>query len=77
MRSKITGRTINNDELVPDPRVWLEFGVSSMTGWRWTHDPNLGFPAPVRIRNRNYRRRRALEEFKDRMARSAIEQRGA
>ena len=31
------------DELVPDPRVWKELGISSMTGWRYTHDQTLGF----------------------------------
>jgi hypothetical protein len=72
MRPEVTSKKINHDELVPDPQVWLEFGVSSMTGWRWTHDPELDFPRAVKIRNRNYRRRRALEEFKDRMAHSAI-----
>ena len=23
-----------SDELVPDPQVWRELGVTSMTGWR-------------------------------------------
>ena len=55
------------DELVPDPQVWRELGISSMTGWRWDRDPKLaalGFPPAVKIRNRNYRRRRQLETFK-------------
>lgn len=60
------------DELVPDPVVWREFGISSMTGWRWTHDLELGFPPPIKIRNRCFRSRRALEEFKVRMMRQAI-----
>jgi predicted DNA-binding transcriptional regulator AlpA len=55
------------DQLVPDPQVWREFGISSMTGWRWTRDPTLGFPPPIKIRTRCFRSRRALEEFKRRM----------
>jgi hypothetical protein len=38
------------DMLVPDPVVWREFGISSMTGWRWSNDPKLGFPPPIKIR---------------------------
>jgi hypothetical protein len=63
--------------LVPDPQVWGEFGVTSMTGWRWTNDPELGFPPPIKIRNRSYRSRRAIEEFKQRMLGEAIRRRAA
>jgi hypothetical protein len=55
------------DELVPDPRVAREFNVTLMTLWRWDHDPKLaelGWEPPVKIRTRNYRRRRPLEKFK-------------
>lgn len=52
------------DHLVPDPRVWREFGVTPMTGWRWTNDPALGFPPRIKINNRNYRSRAALDAFK-------------
>lgn len=37
------------DTLVPDPQVAKEFNVTLMTLWRWTHDPRLGFPPPVKI----------------------------
>jgi hypothetical protein len=63
------------DSLVPDPVVWRELGISAMTGWRWTHDPNLRFPAAIQIRKRNFRSRRAIEEFKAKMMRAAIKQR--
>lgn len=63
------------DELVPDPQVWREFDISSMTGWRWSSNSELGFPPPIKIRNRNYRSRRQLEEFKRRMLRRAIAER--
>ncbi len=63
------------DELVPDPIVWREFGISSMTGWRWTKDPELGFPQPIKIRHRCFRLRREIEAFKQRMLRKAIAER--
>lgn len=65
------------DELVPDPQVWRELGVTSMTGWRYTHDPELGFPPPIKIRTRNFRSRRMLEEFKARLLRMALAERAA
>ena len=37
------------DTLVPDPQVQREFGITSMTLWRWTNDPLLGFPPPIKI----------------------------
>jgi hypothetical protein len=63
-------------DLVPDPQVWRELGITSMTLWRWTHDPKLGFPPAIKIRNRNFRSRRALEDFKCRMLRQSIAARG-
>jgi hypothetical protein len=68
-------KSIEHDELVPDTQVLREFSISSMTLWRWDNDANLGFPAPVRIRKRKFRSRRALQEFKARMIRAAIEAR--
>lgn len=65
----------DRDEFVPDQKVWREFGISSMSGYRWTHDPNLNFPPAIKIRTRCFRSRRALEEFKERMMRSAISHR--
>jgi hypothetical protein len=63
------------DQLVPDPVVWKELGVTPMTLWRYTHDPELDFPPPIKIRNRNFRSRLLLEAFKSRMLRLAIEAR--
>jgi hypothetical protein len=64
-----------SDTLVPDPQVWREFGVTSMTGYRWTHDPDLGFPPPIKIRTRCFRSRKQIEAFKRRMLERAIQQR--
>jgi hypothetical protein len=63
------------EELVPDPRVAEEFSVSLMTLWRWTRDPTLGFPPAIQIRRRNYRSRRALEEFRARLVQAALHRR--
>lgn len=63
------------DQLVPDPVVCKEIGVTSMTLWRYDHDPELNFPAAIKIRSRNFRSRRLLEAWKTRMLRRAIEQR--
>ena len=65
-------RSEQPDELVPDPQVWRELGITSMTGWRYTHDPELNFPPPIKIRTRNFRSRRQLEEFKARLLRHAM-----
>lgn len=74
---KITAITARPDELVPDPVVWRELGISSMSGYRWTKDPDLDFPPPIKIRARCFRSRRALENFKERIMRRAIAQRHA
>jgi hypothetical protein len=65
----------NPDNLIPDPVVCAEFGVTAMTLWRWTRDTELNFPPAIAIRNRNFRSRRQLEAFKARMLRKAIRQR--
>jgi len=65
-------------ELVPDPKVFAEFGITPMTGWRWDQDQalkELGWPAPIRIRKRKFRSRRQLDEFKAALMRRAIEER--
>jgi hypothetical protein len=65
------------EELVPDPQVWRELGITAMSGFRWTHDPDLNFPPAVKIRGRNFRSRRALEAFKAELIRKALASRGA
>jgi hypothetical protein len=72
-RPEITGKASGEVELVPDPRVAEEFDVSLMTLWRWTHDPTLNFPPPVKIRNRNFRVRDQLETFKTSLIRRATD----
>jgi hypothetical protein len=63
------------DALVSDPQVCREFGVSSMTLWRWDRDPDMNFPPRIVIGHRNYRSRKALERFKRRLLRDAVARR--
>ncbi len=68
------------DVLVPDPAVCRELAISSMTLWRWDRDPAmaaLGLPPAVKIRRRNFRFRRQLEQFKANLMRRAHEERTA
>jgi hypothetical protein len=60
------------DKFVPDPKVLCEFGITEMTLHRWDSDQALGFPPKIKIRNRNFRSRSALETFKATMLRRAI-----
>jgi predicted DNA-binding transcriptional regulator AlpA len=76
--SGVSGRNVATPGglvLVPDPQVWREFGVTPMTGWRWTHDKALKFPQPIKIRNRCFRSRSEIEEFKERMMREGVQRR--
>jgi predicted DNA-binding transcriptional regulator AlpA len=64
------------DHLIPDSIVQRELGgVSKMTIFRWTRDPTLNFPPPVRIKSRNYRSRRALDDFKAKLMAAALKAR--
>jgi hypothetical protein len=70
--------TPDDDRLVPDPQVREEFGITEMTEWRWDNDPQmaaLGWHAKVKIRKRNYRSRRALNDFKENLLRRALQER--
>jgi hypothetical protein len=66
------------DTLVPDPQVAAELGgLTRMALHRWTHDPTLDFPPAIKIRGRNFRSRRLLEAFKERVLRKAMATRKA
>jgi predicted DNA-binding transcriptional regulator AlpA len=60
------------DPLVPDATVAEELGTTVMTLWRRSNDPDEGFPPPIKIGNRNFRSRRALEAYKARKVREAM-----
>jgi hypothetical protein len=45
-----------DDRLIADPKVAERYDVHTKTIGRWDADPDLGFPKPVVINKRNYRR---------------------
>lgn len=63
------------DILVPGPQVQREFGVTSMTIWRWDRDSKLGFPPKIKLNGRNYRSRQQLEAFKAKLMAAALKAR--
>ena len=56
------------DQWLPGPQVDKRYGITSMSRWRWTHDPELGFPAPVKVRRRTFWRLSDLISWERRMA---------
>jgi len=75
---KTTAVTTSNDapdSWVPDPAVRREFGICEMTLSRWSADPRLGFPPPIKINRRCYRSRQLLDAFKERLMQEAIQRR--
>jgi hypothetical protein len=55
-----------DDVLVPDPVFAEELGIHLRTLARWDEDQTVGVPKPVKLRNRKYRWRSAINEFKAR-----------
>lgn len=53
---------------LPEALTQRRYNVSDMTLDRWTRDESLGFPKPIYIRGRKYRRLAELEEFEERQA---------
>jgi hypothetical protein len=56
---------LDGDVLLPDPKVCVRYDITPMTLWRWDRDPDLGFPKPIRIRRRKYRKLEELKAFDD------------
>src|SRR5260370_29647203 len=61
-----------SDEFVPDPQVRRELSINPMRLHRWERDARLDFPPKIKIRGHNFRSRKALEHFKQRMIDMAI-----
>jgi predicted DNA-binding transcriptional regulator AlpA len=61
-----------NDEFLTGPDVDRRYRRSSQTRWRWSKDPELGFPKPIKIKNRLFYRLREIEEFERRMAAASL-----
>jgi predicted DNA-binding transcriptional regulator AlpA len=45
------------------PQVKQRYGCSYQTIWRWMRNPELGFPEPLKINNRNRFALDAIEAF--------------
>ena len=61
-RTKLTAIPGSSD-LLPDPLVAERYNVTPRTIHRWDRQPDLGFPRPVFINGRKYRRLNQLENW--------------
>ena len=69
----VTIAIASGEQLVPiTPDVAREFNRNARTVKRWIADPKIGFPTPIRINNRLYVARSALENFKQRLLSAAL-----
>jgi hypothetical protein len=50
-------------DLLPDPQVARRYNVHLRTLYRWDEQPALGFPKPIVINHRKYRRVHELETW--------------
>ena len=50
-------------DFLPDPQVAQRYNVHLRTIIRWDKQPALGFPKPIRINGRKYRRVEQLENW--------------
>jgi predicted DNA-binding transcriptional regulator AlpA len=62
-----------NDDYLTGPDIDRRYKRSSQTRWRWSKDPALGFPKPMKIKNRLLYRRSEIEAFERRMAAASQE----
>jgi predicted DNA-binding transcriptional regulator AlpA len=53
----------DSTDLLPDPQVAARYGINPRTLYRWDEQPTLGFPRPLRINHRKYRRIAELESW--------------
>jgi predicted DNA-binding transcriptional regulator AlpA len=60
------------DSFVPDSVVAKELGITVMSLWRRTNDPDGQFPPPIKVSGRNFRSRKQVEEYKARKLREAM-----
>ena len=72
LKSKTDELKMELDDLIPLPRVWRMFGVSSMTGYRWRNNPKLEFPQTIWINGRCYVSRQQLQAWKDKLMIAAL-----
>jgi hypothetical protein len=66
--------------LIPDPDVFRDLSITSMTGWRWDRDPRmaaLGWPPPIYRGRYKFRDSLQYQKFKANLLRQAIGRRDA
>jgi predicted DNA-binding transcriptional regulator AlpA len=56
------------DEYITGGDVDRRYKRSPQTRWRWSKDPTLNFPKPIKIKGRLLYRLSEIEEFERRMA---------
>jgi len=56
------------DDLLPDLQVAQRYQITLRTVARWDEDAGLGFPKPIWIRGRKYRRVKELERWERKRA---------
>jgi predicted DNA-binding transcriptional regulator AlpA len=54
---------IDQDEYLPASAVLARYKISAMSLWRWSKQDDLQFPQPLRINNRRFWLRSALESW--------------
>ena len=59
----MTNQKTENQEFLTGPQVQQRYQRTPVTIWRWLHDPDLGFPQPVKIQRLNYWRLCDLEAW--------------
>lgn len=59
----VRGPSEDDDRLIPAKQVWLRYGVTSMTLFRWLRDDRMQFPAPVYLGRLRYWRLRELQDW--------------
>ena len=57
-----------DDEYLTGRDLDRRYKRSPQTRWRWSKDPELNFPKPLKIKGRLLYRLREIEEFERRMA---------
>jgi len=61
----------DSDEYLTGPEVDRRYKRGPQTRQRWMKDPELGFPKPIKFRNKLYYRKSELEAFDRRVMAAA------
>jgi predicted DNA-binding transcriptional regulator AlpA len=61
------------DSYLTGPQVNERYSISAMTRWRWEKNPQLAFPAPLKINNRSYWQLASLQLWERNRASKTVE----